>query len=48
MVVASGALERQAQERGAGGGDHVVEIVGALLEHPFDRLVADDVVRPAD
>ena len=42
------ALDRQAQEGRAGRRDHVVEVVGALLEHPLDRLVADDVVRPAD
>ena len=48
VVVAPRTLDGQAQERGAGRRDHVVEVVGALLEHPLDRLVADDVVRAAD
>ena len=48
VVVAPRALDRQAQECGAGRRDHIIEIVGPLLEHPLDRLVADDVVRPAD
>ena len=48
VIVAPRTLDGQAQECGAGRRDHVVEIVGALLEHPLDRLVADDVVRPAD
>ena len=48
MVVAPRTLDGQTQKRGSGRGDHVIEIVGALLEHPLDRLVADDVVRAAD
>ncbi len=44
----TGPLDRQNQECGSGCRDHIVKIVGALLEHSFDRLVADDVVRPAD
>ncbi len=46
--MAPGALDGQAEERRAGGGDHVVQVVGTLLEHALDRLVADDVVRAAD
>ena len=48
VVVAPRTLNGQAQERRAGGRDHVVQIIGPLLEHSLDRLVADDVVGAAD
>ena len=48
MVVTPRALEREAEKRRPGRGDHIVEVVGALLEHPLDGPVADDVMRSAN
>ena len=48
MIVTAGTLEGEAEEGGAGGGDHVVEVISALLKCAFDRLVADDVVSTGD
>ena len=47
MVVAAGAADRQAEHRRAGGGQHVVELVVALL---FDLVGGDlrGVTPPAE
>jgi hypothetical protein len=48
MVVAAAAVDGQAKECCPGCGEYVVQIVHALLQHPFHRLIADDVMGAAN
>jgi len=45
---AVGAVDRQAKKGRAGGGDHIVEVVGALLPGSLDGLIADRIMNARD
>ena len=48
VIVAAGAVDGEAEEGAAGGGDDVVEIVGALLQPAGEIANADGVVGSGD
>jgi hypothetical protein len=47
VIVAAGAVHSQSQERGAGGQDHVIQIVGALLQPDLSDFAQHCIVSPS-